>query len=865
MRSPTDGAQELGLDEEVDILSPGPVLLLSVELRPSAAMVVGSRPRMHHPATSPFVAHHTQLDLKDGDQDQSLVQSPHASLAQQRQCNASTSPLMDSFAREPSGLMKIKDIMQSDRATSAFTHLPQNPCSSTSTSSGQINICSVPEQPPATTVPNVVLSSIPGCTAGPMQAGLKLREVIQSSNRLKRKLSHVGSPERAPHFTHKSNDCKGSCGLKSVFTEHTRAVGHEGAEQQAAAQVVAEQAKQHEMQALRATALLGTARQMASASIQNDLSSHGHQRQSMCGSSWRGSKAETASEDWASRHDPQIQAAPMKAVEQQAAQAAPPQHTIQVLHLQEDVLPQQQGQKADRAAEPQHMQLPAQKCKTQAAQRHRNQVLKAKQHCNLLLQHRQLANQRAAHLRVHVPVQRPSSHSLAAHSSCQDLQTMRSSALPLQGGRIAQQGTPSCVSSIHQLRQHALRTTCQLSTTSADEMLRIGEESTATQAPLRLQTSASDAATDHTFQEIRGAPTERRVGHPIRDAVKTVVGMEQQARYQAFLKDRHQRNTHHPKGTSKSMQGTFSLLLSFESITNPALQRQLLQHSLDLLELSQESAVQLLSHEAESAGKLMGLLREHAPACPQDDHLLMLQGPLQDLEPRQVAAVRNSAVRMKCDHQTNRAWLRGWQQRTNASTADFCDTGGAAELAIKALFPRMQGWAHNLQMAWSLRSEDPLEYSSVVEALMAAWVKGDLPSPAAQASVPYAHQVDLSKWESALGPEQVGAGPSLHATPSAPLPCHRPGPGGESTIAAGFPYTPHEWSSASATGLACVDDGCGASMAHCHRAHQPATNLTGVSSGLAILSSLFTRTSFHVEDTLLGAYNIMTYGASKIW
>ena len=91
-------------------------------------------------------------------------------------------------------------------------------------------------------------------------------------------------------------------------------------------------------------------------------------------------------------------------------------------------------------------------------------------------------------------------------------------------------------------------------------------------------------------------------------------------------------------------------------------------------------------------------------------------------------------------------------------------------------------------------------------------------------------QVDLSKWESALGPEQVGAGPSLHATPSAPLPCHRPGPAGESIIPAGFPYTPDEWSSASATGLACVD-GCGASMARCHQAHQPATNLTGLACG----------------------------------
>lgn len=84
-------------------------------------------------------------------------------------------------------------------------------------------------------------------------------------------------------------------------------------------------------------------------------------------------------------------------------------------------------------------------------------------------------------------------------------------------------------------------------------------------------------------------------------------------------------------GTSKAMQGLFSLLLAFESITNPALQRQLLQHSLELLEMSRGSAVRLLSHEAESAGQLMGLLREHAPKCPEDDHLLMLQGPQRDM------------------------------------------------------------------------------------------------------------------------------------------------------------------------------------------------------------------------------------------
>ncbi len=430
---------------------------------------------MRHPATSPRVAHHTQLDHEDGDQDQSLVHSPHLSLPPLRQCNAFTSPLMDTFAQDPSGLTKSKDVMQSDRATSAdrqnaelpCTHLPQNPCSSASTT---IDICSVPEQQAASTTPDIVLSSIPACTAGPMQAGFKLSQVVQTNNRLKRKLSHVGSPERAPHYTRKSDHCRDSCGFENVFTEHTRAVGHEGAEQQAAAQVEDEQAKQHDMQAMHAAALLDTARQMVSASRQNNLTICRHQRQSMCGSSWRGPKAETASEDWASSHDPQTQAEPMKAIEQQAAQAALPQHDVQVLQLQEAALPQQQGQKADHAAGPQHSQLPVQRCKVRAAQEHSGQFLLAKQHSKLVPQQRQLANQRAAQQPVRVPVQRPSSISVAAHASCQDLQTMRSSALPLQGDRIVQQGTPSCLSSIHQLRQHALQNTCQLRNTSAGDL-----------------------------------------------------------------------------------------------------------------------------------------------------------------------------------------------------------------------------------------------------------------------------------------------------------------------------------------------------------------------------------------------------------
>ena len=52
-----------------------------------------------------------------------------------------------------------------------------------------------------------------------------------------------------------------------------------------------------------------------------------------------------------------------------------------------------------------------------------------------------------------------------------------------------------------------------------------------------------------------------------------------------------------PAGMSQSMQGLFSLMLSFESITEPAEQKQLLKHSLHLLELNRASRVRLLCHK----------------------------------------------------------------------------------------------------------------------------------------------------------------------------------------------------------------------------------------------------------------------------
>lgn len=67
---------------------------------------------------------------------------------------------------------------------------------------------------------------------------------------------------------------------------------------------------------------------------------------------------------------------------------------------------------------------------------------------------------------------------------------------------------------------------------------------------------------------------------------------------------------------------------------------------------------------------------------------------------RQVGMVRNPGVRLKCDQQSAEAWFRSWD-RASATTADFCDAGGAGELAVKALFPHMHRWAYNLQASHS--------------------------------------------------------------------------------------------------------------------------------------------------------------------
>ena len=53
------------------------------------------------------------------------------------------------------------------------------------------------------------------------------------------------------------------------------------------------------------------------------------------------------------------------------------------------------------------------------------------------------------------------------------------------------------------------------------------------------------------MKDVWGVPDE--AGHtgrpqPVRDTVKTMVGMAQQVAYHAFLTDRQKRSSHHPRG-----------------------------------------------------------------------------------------------------------------------------------------------------------------------------------------------------------------------------------------------------------------------------------------------------------------------------
>ncbi len=95
--------------------------------------------------------------------------------------------------------------------------------------------------------------------------------------------------------------------------------------------------------------------------------------------------------------------------------------------------------------------------------------------------------------------------------------------------------------------------------------------------------------------------------------------------------------------TAYPLKGLFQLLRAFKSITDPQVQRQILQHSLDLLDLSQGSKVRLLRHDTGSATGLVNHLRRHAPQDVKDDHVIMLRGPKQDM----VSSMLHSSIPAK--------------------------------------------------------------------------------------------------------------------------------------------------------------------------------------------------------------------------
>lgn len=77
------------------------------------------------------------------------------------------------------------------------------------------------------------------------------------------------------------------------------------------------------------------------------------------------------------------------------------------------------------------------------------------------LQGGQVVHQQAEPQWTRVPVRWPSAEADTARNGCQSVQSLRDGALPLQNGRIMHQAAPSCLSSVLQLRQDVLADACQ--------------------------------------------------------------------------------------------------------------------------------------------------------------------------------------------------------------------------------------------------------------------------------------------------------------------------------------------------------------------------------------------------------------------
>lgn len=433
--------------------------------------------------TLPRVVQYTELDLKNDayNQDQPSLQIPCSRIPPLRTAEVAA----ERYPKERQLLIH-----------SQSGHAVRTPSSSTSTSSEQIDICSVLEQPNVGTTPNVGLSSpvqrssrlsygmsfpeghceipaqlhtlqtqppssnsnlhgrAPYGPTYPMSKGFKLNAVVHSNNRLKRKHPHESTGHiRTSRFKQDTGHARAE-----GTQQQTRALSCEEAGQEAEPM----QGQQAQQQHLHAKALSLTARQMAAGS--NSLSSNHPLRQSACGSSWHDVSAEQDTDNQMrmgndcgplTQTAPPSEQAPVRQPTPQAAQLHCKHQDMQSQHVTHAQQPK--GQMLCHDAMTPCVRASAQPLSARTAPtQHNCQDLQQVQGLASRVVEGQIMHHHAEKLQIKVPVQRPTCGAPSVHSACQDLQSIRHSALPLQNGRLAQQQVPSCSSSIQQLRRAVL-------------------------------------------------------------------------------------------------------------------------------------------------------------------------------------------------------------------------------------------------------------------------------------------------------------------------------------------------------------------------------------------------------------------------
>ncbi|KAK9840784.1 hypothetical protein WJX81_004448 [Elliptochloris bilobata] len=309
------------------------------------------------------------------------------------------------------------------------------------------------------------------------------------------------------------------------------------------------------------------------------------------------------------------------------------------------------------------------------------------------------------------------------------------------------------------------------------------------------------------------------------------------------------------------LAGAMRLLRSkaSEGGVHKELHRALVNEAAALHAVSAASQVPVLRHSLATADGLLGALR----AVWASAELAAAGGALLDFRtyvvPKKAWRLVNGAnVPMYADAQTGERW-----ERTKASVkaALFTDTARALDLTLdEEVFSKTAEWAADAGQAWPPCESVDMTRAAAAEAVAGAWRAGRLLQ---DYRALYAHDVDVSTGAPAthLGCDQA----TLFNTPPA-LPPVKTGPLGQRLLYVGTGSDPSAACCCGASAVSFCDDGLGATVRAAAASGGRHLDLAvGVTYGVVIMSMAFTRTTVHVEDGLLAAYNMLVLGAPKVW